>query len=136
MLIFFATNYDAPFSVKKKVLEAAFMSCILYGCEAWLNTPLKMVETMYMKAVKALLGVRITTPNELCLIEAGIRPLTAIVKSRQKKFFTKMLESRANMADDPFMYVFGITLDMNKTMWTYIENLLNGNDHFVAAKIA
>ena len=68
--------------MKKKVLEAAFMSCILYGCEAWLNTPLKMVETMYMKAVKALLGVRITTPNELCLIEAGIRPLTTIVKSR------------------------------------------------------
>ena len=85
LLIFFATNYDAPFSVKRKVLEAAFMSCILYGCEAWLNVPLKMVETMYMKAVKALLGVRITTPNDLCLIEAGLRPLRAIVKTRQKK---------------------------------------------------
>ena len=60
LLIFFATNYDAPFMVKKKVLEAAFMSCILYGCEAWLNVSLKQVETMYMKAVKALLGVRIT----------------------------------------------------------------------------
>ena len=59
------------------------MSCILYGCEAWLNVPLKMVEIMYMKAVKALLGVRITTPNDLCLIEGGLRPLSAIVKSRQ-----------------------------------------------------
>ena len=65
LLIFFATNYDAPFTVKKRVLEACFMSCILYGCEAWLNVSLKPVESMYMQAVKALLGVRITTPNNL-----------------------------------------------------------------------
>ena len=135
LLIFFATNYDAPFTVKKKVLEAAFMSCILYGCEAWLNVPLKMVETMYMKAVKALLGVRITTPNDLCLIEAGLRPLTAIVKTRQNKFFAKMLEARADMTDDPFMHAFGITRDMNKTMWTYIESVMHGDD-FVADEIA
>ena len=65
LLILFATNYDAPFLVKKRVLEAAFMSSILYGCESWLNVSLKPVETMYLKAVKALLGVRITTPNNL-----------------------------------------------------------------------
>ena len=128
LLIFFATNYDAPFYVKKRVLEAAFMSCILYGCEAWLNVPLKKVETMYMKAVKAMLGVRITTPNELCLIEAGLRPLNAIVKTRQKKFLTKMLEERSDMVDDPFTHVFGITRDMNSTMWSYIESILSGDD--------
>ena len=135
LLIFFATNYDAPFDVKKKVMEACFMSCILYGCEAWLNVPLKMVEVMYMKAVKALLGVRITTPNDLCLIEGGLRPLSAIVKSRQNKFFKKMLEARSEMDDDPFMHAFGITRDMNKTMWKYIENVMNTDD-FVTNDIA
>ena len=128
LLIFFATNYDAPFEVKKKVLEACFMSCMLYGCEAWLNVPLKMVETIYMKAVKALLGVRITTPNALCLIEGGLRPLCAIVKSRQNKFIKKMLASRSDLSDDPFMHVFGITRDMNKPMWRYIESVNNTDD--------
>lgn len=135
LLIFFATNYDAPFAVKKKVLEAAFMSCILYGCEAWLNVPLKMVETMYMKAVKALLGVRITTPNDLCLIEAGLRPLSAIVKARQKKFFGKMLDARSDMKDDPFMHVFGISRELNKPMWNYIEKIMDTDD-FVAKELA
>ena len=135
LLIFFATNYDAPFEVKKKVLEACFMSCILYGCEAWLNVPLKMVETVYMKAVKALLGVRITTPNDLCLVEGGFRPLSAIVKSRQHKFFKKMVAGRSEMTDDPFMHVFGVTRELNKPMWNYIESLLNIND-FVTLEIA
>ena len=137
LLIFFATNYDAPFTVKKKVLEACFMSCILYGCEAWLNVPLKMVEAMYMKAVKALLGVRITTPNDLCLIEAGLRPLSAIVRSRQKKFFAKMLEARSDMADDPFMHVFGITREMNRVMWRYIEGITDSGDtDFVVSELS
>ena len=131
LLIFFATNYDAPFSVKKKVLEAAFMSCILYGCEAWLNVPLKMAETMYMKAVKALLGVRITTPNDLCLIESGLKPLKSLVLKRQSKFFKKMLEARSDMTDDPFMHAFGITRDMNSTMWKYIESVMDADDNFV-----
>ena len=130
LLIFFATNYDAPFEVKKKVLEACFMSCILYGCEAWLNVPLKMVEAMYMKAVKALLGVRITTPNDLCLIEAGLRPLSGMVKNRQKKFFAKMLEERSDMTDDPLMHVLGITQEMNKVMWKYIRGITDVEDEF------
>ena len=46
-LLFFTTNYDAPFLVKKWVLEATFMSSILYGCKNWLNVSLKPVETMY-----------------------------------------------------------------------------------------
>ena len=135
LLIFFATNYDAPFTVKKKVMEAAFMSCILYGCEAWLHVSLKAVEVFYMKAVKALLGVRITTPNNLCLIEAGLRPLSAIVKSRQKKFFTKMMEARSDMQDDPLMHVLNITHDLNKPMWNYIEKLMDTDD-FVAYELS
>ena len=134
LLIFFATNYDAPFNIKKKVLEACFMSCILYGCEAWLNVSLKSAEVMYMRAVKALLGVRTTTPNDLCLIEGGLKPLRAIVKERQSKFFKKMLSSRSEMNDDPFMHVYGITRELNKSMWVYIDSVQN-KDNFVADEI-
>ena len=94
------------------------------------NVPLKVVE-----AVKALLGVRITTSNDLCLIESGLRPLSAIVKTRQRKFFQKMLEARSDMTDDPFMHVFGITGEMNTVMWRYIEGI-NGENDFVLEEIA
>ena len=134
LLIFFATNYDAPFVVKKRVLEAAFMSCILYGCEAWLNVPLQTVERMYMKAVKALLGVRITTPNNLCLVEAGLKPLHEIVKTRQKKFFTKMALNRSDMQDDPLMHSWNITKELNKPMSKYIDGILDGGE-FIADRL-
>ena len=135
LLIFFATNYDAPFLVKKRVLEAVFMSCILYGCESWLNISLKPVETMYLKAVKALLGVRITTPNNLCLIEAGFKPLSRIVKSCQKKFFRKMVTSQSGIFDDPFMHSMKVTQELDKSMWKYIDSTMKRGD-FVSKEMA
>lgn len=125
LLIFFATNYDAPFEVKKRVLEAAFLSTILYGCESWLKVPLKTVEVMYMKAVRALLGVRATTPTNLCLLEGGLKPLESLVKSRQKKFFEKMMTKRADMTDDPLMHAINITKELNRPMWSYVESVLS-----------
>ena len=135
LLIFFATNYDAPFQVKKRVLEAAFMSTILYGCESWLKVPLKPVNVMYLKAVRVLLGVRSTTPGNLCLIEAGLKPLECLVKQRQKNFYEKMLTSRSEMTDDPLMHAIGIAKEHNKPVWSYIQNILGG-DKFSEKEIA
>ena len=135
LLIFFATNYDAPFRVKKRVLEAAFLSTILYGCESWLKVSLKPVTAMYMKAVRALLGVRATTPTNLCLVEGGLKPLESLVKQRQKKFFHKMLTSRAELHEDPLMHTIDIAREHNKPVWSYVESVLNG-DKFVEEELS
>ena len=45
---------------------------------------------MYMKAIRALLGVRATVPADLCLVEGGLKPLESLVKTRQKKFLEKI----------------------------------------------
>ena len=124
LLIFFAANYDAQFRVKKKVLEAAFLSSILYGCESWLKVSLKPVETMYMKAVRALLGIRGTVPMDLCLVEAGLRSVESLVKMRQKKFFDKMLDSRAGMLDDPLMHAIAIVEQHNNPIYSCIQNVM------------
>ena len=63
-----------PFTVKKKVLDAAFIAAILYTCESWLNVGLKKMECIYMSALKALLGVRASTTNDLCLYWNGDIP--------------------------------------------------------------
>ena len=134
LLIFFATNYDAPFRVKKRVLEAAFLSTILYGCESWLKVSLKPVTAMYMKAVRALLGVRATTPTNLCLVEGGLKPLESLVKTRQKKFMQKMMTSRAELSEDPLMHAIGIVREHNKPVWSYMESVLSG-DKFVEVEL-
>merc|ERR1711884_482275 len=90
LIIFLATNYDAPFTVKKRVVDAAFTSSLLYGCESCLNVSVKPVEKVYMSAIKSLLGVRSSATNDLCIIESGFKPLSGLIKDRQKKFFDKM----------------------------------------------
>ena len=66
---FVAKNSDFPFWVKRKVLGAALMSTILYGCESWLGSGMNVTQSVYNTALKTLLGVRQTTPNDLVLLE-------------------------------------------------------------------
>ena len=127
LFIFLAINYDAPFTVKKRVVEAAFTSSLLYGCESWLNVPLKPVEKMYHSAIKALLGVRVSATNQLCLLEGGFKPLVGLVKDRQKKFFKKMAE-RPHHHQDPFSHAMEIVNALNKPMKKYIQSIKDGSD--------
>ena len=98
-----------PFIEKRKVVDAAFNSAILYGCESWLNVNLKCMDKIYIGAIKCLLSVCNTSPNELCLVEAGFPPLVAAVKDRQQRFFAKMYAERSDMHDDPLMFYLELT---------------------------
>ena len=82
-------NNDVPFTVKKKIFDAALMSAMLYLCESWMNGDLKPIEKLYKWCIKQLLGVRKTTSNDVCLVEMGMSPLRALVKAKQRKFFLK-----------------------------------------------
>ena len=109
-------NKDMPFAVKRKVVEAAFNSAILYGSECWLNTNLRPIEVMYMAAVRALLGVRQSVPADICLVEAGMLPLVAVVKKKQQSFLLKMTEKRCDMTDDPLIFALSLTASRNAKM--------------------
>ena len=64
LTVFFKRNTDMPFIVKKKALDAAFISAILYGCETWLGACFRDMEKLYHGAIKSLLGVRTTGSND------------------------------------------------------------------------
>ena len=87
---FIKKNNDIPFYVKRKVFDAALMSSVLYGCESWLSGDLKPVIKLYHWGLKQLLGVRSTTCNDLCYVEAGYPPLKDLVKNKQHIFFANM----------------------------------------------
>ena len=126
LMIFLETNKNAPFVVKKTVVDACFNASFLYGCEEWLGVkPIAALNTMYMKAIRMLLGVRQSTPNDICLIEAGYPSLEAAIRQRQRKFFQQMLDERKGMTDDPLMFALELTQSENKAMYRYISGVLN-----------
>jgi len=125
LVIFLETNKNAPFKVKKTVVEACFNASFLYGCEAWLGVkPSPRMKSMYMKAIKMLLGVRQSTPNETCLIEAGYPSLETLIRQRQRRFFERMVAERKDMTDDPLMFALKVTEQDNKVMHKYISDIL------------
>ena len=102
---FITTNVDFPFWIKQKVFHAALLSTILYSSEAWLGNSARNAQTAYYSVVKTLRGVRVTTANELCLMELGIPSVVTRVRDAQKKFLDKLLKERQTYEDDLFMKV-------------------------------
>ena len=122
---FLNKNNDIPFKVKKRVFDACLMSAILYGCESWLNADLRPVVKLYNWSLKNLLGVRLTTCNDVCYVESGYPSLHSLVKSKQRSFFSKMWIEREGMEDDPLALAINVTREHRYHTRTYIDNLLH-----------
>ena len=133
---FLDINESAPFLVKKCVVDACFASSLLYGCESWLGIkPSRRIKTMYMKAIRMLLGVRQQISEDVCLIESGYPSLEALVRSRQQSFIKKQLQERDGMLDDPLMHALSITHRDNPVLSRYIKSLLDGPDDIIQADL-
>ena len=99
------------------------MSAILYGCESWMNGDLKPIEKLYKWCIKQMLGVRKTTNNDICLVELGMPPLRALVKSKQRNFFNKMWLERNEIDNDPLMHAMNLTFSYNDSISRYLTDL-------------
>ena len=75
-------------------MKSCVMSNILYNCETYGNEIPGELETAYFKLIKAAVGVRNNTPNDIILIECGLLPLRAIVYGRQLNFFRRFKSTR------------------------------------------
>ena len=117
-------NSDLPFPGKMKVFEAALVSAILYGSEAWLSeSAIKTATPMYMACIRSLLGVRKTTASDLCLVESNLPPLLQRIKVSQQRCIEKLINERTDIPDDPFMHAMGLARDANAPCARYILSL-------------
>ena len=128
MFSFLNKNADLPFKIKSRVLEACLMSSVLYSCEAWFSENLGKLNKLYMTSIKAVLGVRESCPNAIALVEGGFVRLTAIVKERQFKFYSKLTNSRSHMEDDPFMFMLNTARYYNTPAARHIDRILQFTD--------
>lgn len=121
---FVAKNCDFPFWIKRKVMESALMSAILYSAESWLCKDYGPAQTMYNSVVKSLLGVRRTTPNDICLIEAGCTPLSQRIRIAQRNLIQKLISDRRFAYRDPFYTIWEMCSRENTRAARYINQLL------------
>ena len=122
--IFCKMNETMPYVFKKKVLEAAIVSSILYGCETWLGTEFKELEKMYVSAVKAVLGVRETTRNDTSLIEAGMPSLQQLIKKRTCDFMKKELNS-GRIRDTPLIRIYKLCESKRTSGFVFLSRIMN-----------
>lgn len=132
---FLHTNRDYPLKIKRTVLEAAFDASLLYGCESWMDVNTTCMNTIYMKAIKLVLGVRESTPNAICLLEMGVPSLYARIQERQYDFFKKVLRNRNNEEEDPLMFAINLNRERTTKLYQLISRLQNSNTSFIAADI-
>ena len=96
--------------------------------ESWIGMSTKPIENLYVKGVKALLGVRHSTLNSMCLIESGIPPLKSFIFNAQAKFFRRMM-NRIDLDDDPLGFTLRLVEREDPQMWRNIQSILATEDH-------
>ena len=120
--IFCKTNSTMPYIYKRKVLVAAIVSSLLYGCESWFLNDFKEVKKKYIEALKALLGVRVTTRYDIILLETGMPTLKELICDRTVKFVRKNV--RGDL-ETPLSKAYKICQNNNTKGYSYLKSLLD-----------
>ena len=95
-----AVNEDTPFKIKLLVLYNCLFATMLYSCEIWVNLD-DIVEKLALtekKALKSILGIRSSTPDDLVYQEINQADIIATIRDRQYNFFKKIMEHEENAA--------------------------------------
>lgn len=124
---FLKQNNEAPYPIKLKVWESALQSAILYGSETWLCNVEPLINSIFFKPLKQMLGVRQQSPNLLCLVESGVPHICDIISQRQIRFFNKNCQS-PHFRASPLASVLKIAEQNRSPAWLSMQAL--GNLHF------
>lgn len=120
-----AINENTPIDVKLLVLDSCVYNALLYGFECMgdiscIEEKLKKIET---KALKAILGVKKGTSNDLIFHELRRGSIIARIKDRQYNFYKKLSELPTENA------IVKLVIDQCKEseMMKYYQNLSGEN---------
>ena len=126
---FLHKNDEAPYNIKRQVWMSALQTAIFYSCETWLTVDLRAAESVYMSTLKQLLGVRLSTCNDIAMVEAGVGDAKSYIKERQSKFLHKLL-ARNNFADSYVGRVVDMAINVGCPAGSLLSKLKNlGPEH-------
>ena len=122
---FLRKNAEAPFKVKKVVLESALKGSILYGCESWLCEDMQLVNQVTAAAQKQLLGVRTQTCTDLVQLELSSGSAKSQVQDRQTRFLKKVA-MRDDFKQSPVCRAIELAQTAGSPAGRYLQSLLRG----------
>ena len=117
-----AVNEDTPFKVKLLVLYNCLLATILYSCEIWVNLD-TLVEKLILiekKALKSILGIKMSTPDDIVYQEIDRADIISTIRDRQFNFFTKIMKH-----DEKAAVVIGIWNLYNNKVDAGSEGIIN-----------
>lgn len=92
-----------------------------------MGADLKKVIRLHNWALKHLLGVRKSTPNNVCYVEVGYPSLPELLNLKQYMFFSKMELERPEMTDDPLIFSMEIATIRNTPISRAIRRFIDTN---------
>ena len=122
---FLRKNAEAPFKVKKVVLESVMKGSILYGCESWLCEDMQLVNQVTAAAQKQLLGVRTQTCTDLAQLELSSGSAKSQVQDRQTRFLKKVV-MRDYFNQSPVCRAIELAQTAGSPAGRYLQSLLRG----------
>ena len=117
-----AVKIDTPFKIKLLVLYNCLFATILYSCEVWVNLE-DLAEKLILaekKALKACLGIKMSTPDDIVYQEINHADIISTIRDRQYNFFKKIIEHEENAA-----IVIGILNLYNSKVDANSEGIVN-----------
>ena len=63
-------------------------------------------------------------PDRIALLEGGFCGLPALIRERQFRFYTKLVNNRSHMTDDPFMHMLSIARENSSPSARYMTVFL------------
>ena len=121
--IFCKVNSTMPYQYKKKVLMAAILSSLSYSCESWITENLKLLEHMYIAALKSLLGVRETTRTDVVLLETGMPTIHELIRKRTSGFVKKNINAASD--ETPLVKVYKMCEAKGTGGYRFIKRMLD-----------
>ena len=82
------------------------------------------LNSIYMRIIKALLSVRKTTCNDLCLVEADMPPLAWIIQHKRTKYIRNRIPDLQE--GDPLKHSVDLVRDSNTSSFRLIQEVLQG----------
>ena len=120
-------THNIPIDLQLQLFDTAVVPVLLYGSEVWGFEDNKIIESVHMKFLKYVLGVKKSTPNSIVYGELGRMPLELLIKQRMINYWAKIVSSH-NAKINKILYSIMFELHQNnRFVWpwiTYIKSTL------------
>ena len=119
-----------PIDVMLDLFDKTVLPVLLYGCEVWGCEKNIVLDTVYLKFCKYLLGLKTSTPNCMVFGELGTYPISVTIKVRLVSYWLNIVSADENKISK-LMYNLMYNMHQNDTYqsdWlNCVRNILEVN---------